>query len=84
MNFKKSYLFNGILLFILSSCSNTTSNLTETIVDTSAADSIVPLIALEITEKKIPFPKNVEIFLPTHYRKESNSYPNGVKEKRMV
>lgn len=33
------------------------------------------------SESKSEFPQNVEMLLPTQYRKESTGYPKGVKEK---
>ncbi|WP_188753943.1 hypothetical protein [Parapedobacter defluvii] len=67
------------MIISLSSCQNGSKNSAEkTDTQTSVNDT---LVSTEKTEAVIPFPQNVNILLPTQYRKESTGYPKNVKDK---
>lgn len=82
MNTKINFSILFILLLpLIISCKNSNSKAAvDTEVTLSKVDSIT-YSSVEKTETTIPFPKNVEMLLPTQYRKESTGYPKGVKEK---
>lgn len=72
-------LLIGLLFGI--SCQNGTKN-TDKISDTiTAKQDTAQFPTNEKSENTISFPKNVEILLPTQYRKESTGYPKNVKNK---
>src|SRR5690606_32100485 len=62
-----------------SSCQNGSER--ETHQQASDTVSTTGTDTVSIKTKQSPFPKNVDILLPTQYRKESTGYPKGVKEK---
>jgi hypothetical protein len=69
------------LLFGILSCQNGTKN-TEKVSDTIAVvQDTIQSAVIEKNVEVIPFPENVEILLPTQYRKESTGYPQNVKGK---
>jgi hypothetical protein len=62
----------------LISCQNENNSLS------SQQSIMVPgkkLDSTQVVVKAIQFPKNVEILLPTQYRKETTGYPENIKEK---
>lgn len=79
----KTIIFGSLLVGLLFgiSCQNGTKN-TDRVSDTiTAKQDTTQFPTTENAEKIIPFPKNVEILLPTQYRKESTGYPKNVKDK---
>lgn len=70
------------MIISLSSCQNGAKNSTKNTENANTQTSVNDtLVSSEKTEVAIPFPQNVEILLPTQYRKESTGYPKNVKDK---
>lgn len=71
----------SLCLFLpaLISCQKDTKNTVESNEEPDLVSDTVTQSVQEVAA--IPFPKNIEILLPTQYRKESTGYPKNVKNK---
>lgn len=68
-----------ICILGLLSCQNETNKTAENSEKQAGSNDTLAIVQTE--ETAFPFPLNVDILLPTQYRKESHGYPKGVKEK---
>lgn len=72
-------LFIATLAISINSCGNSESKSIETSIPEPI--TVESKDSVQATTSSVSFPQNVEMLLPTQYRKESTGYPKGVKEK---